>query len=112
MARHDRYADSSRLRLKRATLPLFGVLAMFYLGFHAVSGERGALALFKESRKLETLKAQLEEVKVEREALDKKVRLLSDSSLDLDLLDERAKFVLGMAGKNEVVYFLEKEKSN
>ncbi len=97
--------DARRFSIKRASGPLFCVLALFYLGFHAVSGERGLLALFKESHKLETLKTELAEVTLKREALDKKVRLLSNQSLDLDLLDEQARTVLGMAGKNEVVIF-------
>lgn len=111
MAKYDTYADASRSPIKRAAGPLFCVLAVFYLGFHTVSGERGALALFKESRKLENLKAELAEVKQKHEVLDKKVKRLSDNSLDLDLLDERARFVLGMAGKDELVYFLDKENT-
>lgn len=105
MARNERYAPTSGSRAKRAAMPLFCVLALFYLGFHAVSGERGALALFRESRKLESLKAELAAVSAEREALDRKTRRLSDNSLDLDLLDEQAKFVLGMAAKDEVIIF-------
>lgn len=106
MAKRHAMADTARSPVKRAVVPLCYVFILFYLGFHAVSGERGALALFKESRKLETIRADLEAVKSERELLDKKVKRLSDSSLDLDLLDEQAKFVLGMVGRNEVVYFV------
>jgi cell division protein FtsB len=106
MSKFDMVFDARRFSAKRAAGPLLCVLALFYLGFHAVSGERGLLALFKESRKLELLKIELAEITSKREALDKKVRALSSQSLDLDLLDERARLVLGMAGKNEVVYFL------
>jgi cell division protein FtsB len=98
--------DACRSLLKRAGGPLLCVFVLFYLGFHAVSGERGLLALFQESRKLEMLKAELAEVTLKREAMDKKVRGLSSSSLDLDLLDERARVVLGMGFKDEVVVFL------
>ena len=108
MAKALKYARSdARPFLGRVAGPLFVVLALFYLGFHAVSGERGVLALFTESRKLAILKEELAEVSAKREALESKVRRLSDNSLDLDLLDERARIVLGMAGKNEVVYFLD-----
>lgn len=101
----------SRLRRRlpvHVAKPMLAVLVLFYLGFHAVSGERGVVALFKENRKLAQLKLELADVQQERAALDKKVLGLSSNSLDLDLLDERARLVLGMAGKNEVVYFLEK----
>lgn len=80
---------------------------MFYLGFHAISGERGLIALFTERHRLEALKVELAEVTAQRESLERKVRGLSDKSLDLDLLDEQARRILGMAGKSEVVYFLE-----
>jgi cell division protein FtsB len=36
--------------------------------------------------------------------------LLSDSSLDLDLLDEQSRRVLGMAGKGETVIFTDDKK--
>jgi cell division protein FtsB len=79
---------------------------MFYLGFHAISGERGLIALFTESHRLEGLKAELADMTQQRQALEGKVQRLSDKSLDLDLLDEQVRRVLGMAQKNEVVYFL------
>jgi cell division protein FtsB len=91
---------------KRAVAPLLGVLVLFYLCFHAVSGDRGVVALFKENRKLVQLQTELAKVVAERNALDAKVHGLSSNSLDLDLLDEQARLVLGMVGKNEVVHFL------
>jgi cell division protein FtsB len=90
---------------KRLGRPLLLVLIVFYLGFHALSGERGLFTWFAESRKLATLKADLADVKAQREALDHKVKLLSDGSLDLDLLDEQSRRVLGMAAKGETVIF-------
>jgi cell division protein FtsB len=106
----NRFVDSRRPDLKRAMGPLLCVFILFYLGFHMVSGDRGVVALFKESRKLAALEAEFTAIAAQRQALDKKVKLLSDSSLDLDLLDEQARLVLGMAGKNEIVYFLSDEK--
>ena len=106
MARRKPFPGNRFALPKRIVTPLLAVMVVFYLGFHAVSGERGVVALFKESHKLEQLKAELVKITAEREALDAKVRGLSSNSLDLDLLDERARLVLGMAGKNEMVYFL------
>jgi cell division protein FtsB len=107
----SRYAVLYRARqpfARRVVGPLLCVLALFYFAYHTVSGERGVFALIKESHRLETLTAQLAEVKAQREALDHKVRLLSSHSLDLDLLDEQVRSVLGMAGRNEVIYFTDK----
>jgi cell division protein FtsB len=91
---------------KRAVGSLFCVLILFYLAFHTVSGERGIFALLRESRKLDALKTELAEAKTKHEVLEKKVQKLSSNSLDLDLLDEQARKVLGTTGKNEVVLFL------
>src|SRR5690606_36971926 len=104
--------DTRQPFYKRVAGPLFFAFALFYLGFHAVSGERGVLALFRESRKLEILQAQLEASRAERASLELKVRGMSNDSLDLDLLDEQARSVLGYASKNEVVYFLPKLPRN
>ena len=97
--------DSPLSITRRAAGPMFCVLILFYLGFHAVSGERGLFALFKENRKLEQLTQELADIRAKREALEKKVRLMSSKSLDLDMLDEQARNVLGYAGKDEVVIF-------
>lgn len=85
--------------------PLFFAAAIFYLTFHALSGERGLYALFKETRHLEALQEELAKVSAERAELEHRTRLLGSGSLDRDLLDERAREVLGAAGKDEVVYF-------
>lgn len=100
------YAAVRKPFSKRAAGPLACVLVLFYLCFHAVSGERGVVAMFKETRRLELIRAELEKTVAEREALDARVRALSSNSLDLDLLDEQARRILGLAGRNEVVYFL------
>jgi len=91
---------------RRAAGPLFCVLILFYLGFHAVSGERGVFALFKETRRYEQITSDLAAIRIKREALDKKIKLMSSSSLDLDMLDEQARTTLGLAGKDEVVLFV------
>lgn len=105
MKRSVTHHDTHRSLVKRLAGPMLLVLVMFYLGFHAVSGERGVFALFRETRKLEALQAELADVRHKHEVFDRKVHLLSDDSLDLDLLDEQVRRVSGMAGKDEIVYF-------
>jgi cell division protein FtsB len=100
------YGSPERIE-RRAFGSLLCVLVMFYLGFHTVSGERGVFALMRETQRLATLKDELAEVKAKRQQLEAKTERLSDRSLDLDLLDERVRIVLGMAGKGEAVIFLD-----
>jgi len=83
--------------------PTLLALAIFYLGFHAVSGERGLYAWFRESRHLEQLQGELKAAVAAREAYDRKIRLLKPDSIDLDMLDEQARRSLGFAAPDEVV---------
>lgn len=103
------FPESAFALPRRAMRPLLCVLVLFYLAFHAISGDRGLVALFKETRRLEQLTAELEATRNNRVALQQKVDRMSNSSLDLDMLDERARTVIGYAGKNEVVIFTDSE---
>ena len=75
-----------------------------YFCYHAVSGDRGIVTLFKLSSRVQELQASAEQTHTERLQLEHKVSLLKPSSLDLDMLDEQARKLLGYATKDEVVY--------
>lgn len=109
MVKYYNTSEHRNLLSRRAAPYLLCVLVLFYLAFHTISGERGIIALFRETGKLEALKAELAEVKKQKEAMENKINKLSNKNLDLDLLDEQAKKILGVAGKNEVVIFLDKK---
>ena len=80
---------------------LTGVIAIF--AHSGLQGDHG-LAAFREAEAEERrLRAELAELQAEREALANKVLRLSDRFLDLDLLDERARAVLGLVREDELV---------
>ena len=81
--------------LRRFTTPMFFAVGIFYLSFHSLSGDRGLYAWFKETHRLETLKADLDTSRSQRESLERKVKLMNSASLDLDMLDEQARRMLG-----------------
>ena len=87
----------------RLVKPLLVLLVMFYLGFNAVHGERGLVALMREQRELATLQAELASTRAERERLEHRVVRLRSDSLDLDLLDEQMRRMLGVMKPDEVV---------
>lgn len=97
--------EPKKFAWKKVSWPLALACAFFYIGFHAMSGERGLYAWFKENRRLEVLKAELAATTASREEYERKIRLLSNNSLDLDMLDEQARSVLGFVGADEVVIF-------
>jgi cell division protein FtsB len=84
-----------------ATVLSFGLF--FYFAYHLMHGDRGYFAWKGLQRKLAAAEQQLDEKLVERQAIENRVRLLRPSSLDLDLLDERARTVLGFVKPEERV---------
>ncbi len=74
-----------------------------YFVFAAVQGDYGHFRRVQIEADEAALKQQLAQLHAEREILQNKTRRLSDSYLDLDLLDERARKVLGMARGDEII---------
>jgi cell division protein FtsB len=99
-----------RLRARHMVLPLLGCLAIVYFGYHAVEGDRGLLAWVSKSNDAEKARVRVAALRVERAELEHRVARLRPESLDLDLLDERARAVLNLSSPDEIV-IIEREKS-
>lgn len=78
------------------------VLGLYFV-FAAVQGDFGLFNRVQIEAEITTLKAQRDRRQVELTRLENRTRRLSDDFLDLDLLDERARDVLGMARPDEIV---------
>ena len=100
------HKNKSRYNNTLATFLL--VLLLIYFSYHAISGDRGLIALMNLSKKVEESKNELDIITAERIKFEHKVNLLRDESLDLDLLDERARQLLGYIGEEETVYDVSK----
>ncbi|MCW8916015.1 MAG: septum formation initiator family protein [Magnetovibrio sp.] len=96
-------ARELKVRAKQILGPVIGVSMVVYFAYHAVQGDRGLLALGKLRGEVETLQAQVLDVREARFELDKKVQMLRAESLDPDLLDERARIQLGYGKADELV---------
>ena len=81
---------------------LFAVL-IFYFGVHALTGDRGLLTGQRREETLATRAARLETLKAERAELETRVRLLSNRSLSRDLLEERARALLGYGDPRDYI---------
>jgi cell division protein FtsB len=95
-----------RLTPTRLLRPLLWMLLAFYMGYHTLHGERGLYALVRDQRQEIALKRELAETKITREAMERRVANLRDSSLDRDLLDEQMRRMLGVMQKGEVVVLM------
>ncbi|MCP5085868.1 MAG: septum formation initiator family protein [Rhodobacteraceae bacterium] len=79
----------------------FGLTA--YFTFAAVQGDFGHLRRVQIEADAAALNTQLAQLHADHAILKNKTRRLSDDYLDLDLLDERARKVLGMARGDEII---------
>ena len=84
-----------------ATLLSFGLFV--YFGFHLMHGDMGYFALRGVGQKLAESQEKYDRLLAERKVLENRVRLLRPGSLDLDMLDERSRSVLGVATPDERV---------
>ena len=76
---------------------------IFYFGFHAFTGDRGLLSSDARDATLAAKISELQKVRAERQDLEARARLLRDTSLSADLLEERARSLLGFADPRDYV---------
>lgn len=100
--------SSNRAGIKR---PGFGVFAYFagmfslgiYFMFASVQGDFGLFRRVQIEAEVVTLQIERDRLTEEVAALENKTRRLSDTFLDLDLLDSQARDVLGLIRSDEIV---------
>jgi len=83
-------------RLRQAIGPSVGACLFGYFVYHAIEGDRGVMAWLRMSQQLADSKATLATLQGERHKVQNQVALLS-TSIDPDLLDERARLMLNVA---------------
>lgn len=94
--------ETQRLRVFDA-LFCFAILAgVANFGYHALQGDYGVFAMIAVESEERALQAELASLAVQRDALENRAARLSESYLDLDLLDETARATLGLMRPDEV----------
>lgn len=78
-------------------------LLIFYFAYHAFTGEGGLLQSDKRDATLTAKAAELKQLTAQRHDLEVRAQLLRDSSLSADLLEERARSLLGFADPRDYV---------
>lgn len=98
--RHHKRRNTGRL-----IVPTIALLVMSYFGFHAYRGEYGINAKKRLEVRTEVLKVELAGLRKKRGALEERLRLVKDGTLEKDMLDEQARRSLNFAPENEMVIF-------
>ncbi|MDB5430317.1 MAG: Septum formation initiator [Caulobacter sp.] len=91
----------ARLRSYLPTAAL--AFLIFYFVFHALTGDRGILTGKQRDAALAERKQELLQIRTERVDLEARARLLRDGSLSADLLEERARSLLGFTDPKDYV---------
>ena len=95
-----------KVRAGQIAGPVIGMTVVVYFAYHAVQGDRGLLALGKLRGEVNTLQAQVLDVRNERFELQNKAHMLRPETLDPDLLEERARVLLGFGKPDEWIVII------
>ena len=76
-------------------------LLILYFGVQALTGERGLLSHGERVQLLERRQAELTRLEDQRAELELRVRYLRTENLSRDLLEERARAILGFASPED-----------
>ncbi|MDO9412859.1 MAG: septum formation initiator family protein [Pseudolabrys sp.] len=98
-------------RRRRAILTAIGLylFAAAFIGYFAVNaftGNHGLRAQADLDQQLASMQAELATIKAERTGWERRVALLRSDRIDPDLLDERARTLIGYADPRDVTLLL------
>jgi cell division protein FtsB len=96
-------------RLAQVAWPMLGACLAGYFVYHAVQGDRGIVAWMQLNQQIRVAQSELAKTDTERQEMEQRVALLSNSSLDLDMLEERARVMLNFAHPDDLVIFLNRQ---
>jgi cell division protein FtsB len=92
-----------RRRFAEVLGPLTGAALIAYFGYHAVQGDRGLIAWWNLRHQIEEADFELAAVGAKKKILEHRVSLLRPESLDRDMLEERARAMLGVVHKDDLI---------
>jgi len=96
-----------RRRLRRFFIPLMlysiSAAVAAYFVHHAHTGARGIEAQEKYEAEVAGLNKELDNLKTERTNWERRIALLRSDQIDRDLLEERARVMLGRVHPNDLV---------
>jgi cell division protein FtsB len=100
-----------RRRAILTTLGLYIFAAMFigYFAVNAFTGNHGLRAQADLDQQLASMDQELAQLKTERQHWEHRVALLRSDRIDPDMLDERARSLLGYADPRDLIYLIHKD---
>lgn len=84
-------------------MTIVGICLSFYFLYHLSFGHRGYVAMHHLQSVFVAESAMLEDLQADRLALETKVKMMRADTLDYDLLEERARYLIGYTRPDEVI---------
>ena len=88
---------------RRNLLAVIGVCLSIYFCYHLIAGQRGYFSLIYLNNQVERMQTDYAALNEKRVAVEKRVVMMRPGSIDRDLLEERARHVLGFRHKDELI---------
>ena len=95
-----------RIRAKHVFWPFCWIALVVYLSFHMIQGDRGLIAYWQIRTNIEDARRIYNDELSLKLKLQNKVNLMRSTSLDRDILEEQARYLLGYSKEDEVIIFL------
>ena len=92
-----------KIQIKTIVMLICAGFFSCYFVYSALNGQFGTFNQYKYKAQEKVLIANLNEIRSTTRLLEKRVSRLSENFLDMDLLDEQARKVLGLAKANEII---------
>ena len=90
-------------RFGRLVVPAITVAFLYYFGYHYIHGDFGLKAAEQLEKQRIARSAELAKLTKARTALERQVELMSDGSLERDMIDEISRYQLNMSRADEIV---------
>lgn len=91
-----------RYIVRKNLVTLVGIGLFVYFSYHLMLGERSLIRYMSLEQQVDQLHTESFKLAHEHEQLEKKVSMLRPGSINKDLLEERARIVLGFRRPGEV----------
>jgi cell division protein FtsB len=92
-----------KFSIRQVVVPFVSIVIMGYFTYHIFQGDRGIIAYLRLQQTVSGNEKERASQQTLREQLERRVYLLRPDSLDVDLLEERARAVLNYAHPDEIV---------
>ncbi|MCO6416755.1 septum formation initiator family protein [Siccirubricoccus sp. KC 17139] len=97
------FGQTLKRKAREALLPLGFAALCGYFAWHSIHGEFGTMAREQRQKDVAAAREVLARAIEERDRIERRVNGLRGTEIDRDQLDERARTLLNLVGKDEIV---------